>query len=356
MLLSLPRISPRVPQTIVQGSAGNRHLRLALAMSQSRLIRQQDLIELAPDQPIPLSVFQKLLENGWQRATHQLREYRALAAHAYLVIQPDSGMLSPYECIPDDTEGMIVVAFGEHRTVVVGPTLMELEALHPGLGGAAMRILTNALAWDSPPYTPMGAYELACYLYWEGMDDESHLVNDDYDIDEVITKQELFGGMPEWAYEPCVKNIVPSDEFLTLAERYKHSAYAPLMTQLHELSAANRTFVRHAQRWNKKGGMISSLVDDPVAGPQLAALYWTTPSEDPIYRVFDDDYQQNMQGGMTEELGAIRFDLTKQGLTGGLKRLYLLDQFFSVLDRTITMLEDYDEKHQSSLLINVFAK
>lgn len=86
----------------------------------------------------------------------------------------------------------------------------------------------------------------------------------------------------------------------------------------------------------------------------LAALYWTTPTEDPIYRVFDDTFQLSMQAGDTRELGMIKFDLTKPGLVGALKRLHQLYQFFSVLDQTITMLEDYDEQQQSSLLINVF--
>ena len=67
MLLSLPVLAPEVPAVIEFSPAGERHLRLVLAMSRMGMILDEDLASLRRTR-MSANAIRVLIEKGWQRA------------------------------------------------------------------------------------------------------------------------------------------------------------------------------------------------------------------------------------------------------------------------------------------------
>lgn len=66
MLLTLPVFAPEVPAVIEFTPAGERHLRLVLAMSRLGMISDDDLAGLRRTS-MSASAIRTLIEKGWQR-------------------------------------------------------------------------------------------------------------------------------------------------------------------------------------------------------------------------------------------------------------------------------------------------
>ena len=88
MLLSLPVIAPGVPATIEFSPAGERHLRLVLAMSRLGMITDDDLASLRRTR-MTTSAIRTLIERGWHRAIGGDYTYQMISAYARLLL-PDA--------------------------------------------------------------------------------------------------------------------------------------------------------------------------------------------------------------------------------------------------------------------------
>lgn len=106
MLLSLPVIAPEVPAVIEFSPAGERHLRLVLAMSRMGMILDEDLAGLRRTR-MSANAIRVLIEKGWQRAVRGDYEYKLLSAYARLILPSED---DAQEFISEDGTPLVGVA------------------------------------------------------------------------------------------------------------------------------------------------------------------------------------------------------------------------------------------------------
>lgn len=334
MLLSLPVVSPDVPCEIVHGRAAAYHLQLAMAMSQAGLIRQSDLAGFVPGEAIPVSGFIRLLDEAWQRKTEGLFDFECLRTDVYLA----TPSVTEQFCIGIDVIG--------HENIVVGPLLTALSTLHPDLGGWVMSVLDEALYFGESTYTPPGAFDMAQYLYWEGEVDEKW-VKETYgtDAEDVPTTSDLFGHMPKWATTPPKATAL---QLRNIAQRFQDTTYGVFLHQVSRLAYANQA----ERRLYKKTGIRQLECIDAGDGEMgciepLAALYWQLEN-DRLYRVFDDNFQLDMQAGKSSTLGGICFEPTKDGLLEVLSRMQRVERYLKELDKTLALLKKHEDEQEAN--------
>lgn len=85
MLLTLPVFAPEVPAVIEFTPAGERHLRLVLAMSRLGMISDDDLAGLRRTS-MSASAIRALIEKGWQREVGGDYSFKLISAYARLIL------------------------------------------------------------------------------------------------------------------------------------------------------------------------------------------------------------------------------------------------------------------------------
>lgn len=238
MLLSLPVLAPEVPAVIEFSPAGERHLRLVLAMSRMGMILDEDLAGLRRTR-MSANAIRVLIEKGWQRAVSGDYEYKLLSAFARLIL-PDEA--EEQEFVAEDGTPLVGVAINaaQPEWMTIGPVFTAIEAMHPGLGRKALKVLESPLCHFGMPHTPGGAFELCQQLYWQGEDDETTALEewgDEADEADIPRRAVMFDGVPEWAYMTHVEGhpSITDEEFHALAVQYAAHPTGKLLSALSRL-------------------------------------------------------------------------------------------------------------------------
>lgn len=227
MLLSLPVIAPGVPATIEFSPAGERHLRLVLAMSRLGMITDDDLASLRRTR-MTTSAIRTLIERGWHRAIGGDYTYQMISAYARLLL-PDA---ADEDFIGSDGTPLIGFAINasQPQWITIDKAFTAIESEAPGLGCAAIKVLDSALCHFGVPHTPSGAFDMAQNLYWMGEEDETLAIEENGEDCDMPTRAGLFQGVPEWAYKTYGEErlSITDDEFAAHVERLADADFSQI--------------------------------------------------------------------------------------------------------------------------------
>lgn len=328
MLLTLPTFAPEIPAIIEFSPAGERHLRLVLAMSQMGMIVDGDLDGLRRTR-MSASAIKGLIEKAWQRAVGQDYEFRLISAYARLILPNTSGD----EMFTNaDNEPLIGVAINAAypEWITVGRAFEAIEAEYPGLGRTSLSFLEGALSRFGCPHAPSGVFEMAQNMYWMGEENEDAVIEEEGEDADVPLRAVIFDGVPEWAYLAYSTELprVANEEFATHA---KHLADRPVgrllaaLLKLHQLNSVE--------------GMFLDAYEDEEQD-------WQYPNEPPVVvqwneerqfnQVIDDNARHYDEGGENPPwIGCIMFRPDVAGIQEALPRICHTGQVLRALDEAL---------------------
>ena len=333
MLLSLPVFAPEVPAVIEFTPAGERSLRLVLAMSRVGMILDDDLASLRRTRT-QASHIRRLIESGWERAVGHLFNFRVLSAYARLIL-PDSTSEEEFTS-PDDVPLVgLAINSSSPEFMVIGPAFTAIENQHPGLGKKALDIVGTALAHFGMPHIPTGAFELCQQIYWMGEEDETAALEeygDEADEADVPRRAVLFDGIPEWAYLHHVADhpVVDNNQFHALALTYRDSPTGDILTaiaHLLQLEESPEDFAPPHEEYSWPN-------EPPIA------CGWNADNE--FEAVYDDNYRYYCEGG--EEApwsGCVKFAPTEEGIANALPTIRHTGQVLSALDAALCAIKEF---------------
>lgn len=336
MFLSLPVIAADVPAVIDFGTAGARHLRLALAMSRLGMISDEDLAPLRKTR-MGESALKKLIDSGWQRTISADYEFSLISAYARLIL----ATTDDEEFIDADGEPVVVLAINAAAPtwIVIGKAIEAVEAAQPGLGRAALDILDATLCRFGFPLTPSGAFEIAQMLHWQGEDDE-HATIEEYGGDaDVPTRADLFEGVPDWAYDWKRDKwpVVPASEFASHATRLTTDNIGPLLAALAELQHLERDVPTAFAGFDAERYEDCSLFEPPIV------TGWRSTED--FTRVFDDHFNWHSNGGeYAPWIGCIRFVPSEEGITNALPSIRHTGAVLRALDKALVAMRDLNNE------------
>lgn len=329
MLLSLPVIAPEVPATIEFSPAGERHLRLVLAMSRLGMITDDDLASLRRTR-MTTSAIRTLIERGWQRAIGSDYTFQTISAYARLIL-PDG---ADEEFIGSDDTPLIGLAINASQPawISIGKAFTAIESEVPGLGSAALRILDSALCQFGTPHTPSGAFDLAQNLYWCGEEDESLAIEENGEDCDVPTRAGLFGEVPEWAYKTFGQErpSITDAEFVAHVERLADTPVGKLLTallRLKELDADDKSFApaHEEEGWPNEPPIVCGWNDD----------------ED-FSQIFDDNYRYYCEGGDEPPwIGCVKFEPSEESISESLVAIRHTGAVLQALDKAIFEVKEF---------------
>lgn len=337
MLLTLPVFAPEVPPFIEFSEAGERTLRLALAMSRLGMIYEADLGALRRSK-LRASTIRALIDKGWQRALDGHYSFQLISAQARLILPHKDGE-------PDFTgeNGAplvgVTINAGHPEWIAIGRAFSAIERLQPGLGRKALHILEGSLCHFGMPYTAGGAFQMAQHLYWLGEDDESTALEEFGDDDVSVPRRiDLFDGIPEWAYGYSTALPAVTDEGFAAAadtaQTIDHPT-APLLAALLQLNRIDSDAARFAAPYESDG--------------------WYRPNEPPVVcgwnseTDFDgifDDYYRNFSESDDEApwCGSVMFPPTETGISEAIPRIRHTGRVLGALD--VALLKARELNHE----------
>lgn len=332
MLLTLPDISADIPAVMDFGTHGERHLRLALAMNRVGMVEQVQLGSLRPAR-FNSKALSHLIESNWMREVAPLFDFKVISAHATLTIPTDDN--EEWENTKNQPMCGVIINANAPEWIAVGKTMEALEKAKPGLGRKALDILDHVLSWFCMPFTPGGAYQMAQMLYWEGENDEKGVLEryaaEGEDTSDVWKRDELFDGVPDWAYDYQAKKPKKLDDsaFARIAKKMATGPYGPLLSCLARLN----TLLSQDKR-----DLRCSPPDEYQCTEPMVVLHWN--EVDDLNRVFDDFWQFESQGEQSPWMGSISFALTEEDLTNALVRVRHTGHMLKALDDSLVALLD----------------
>lgn len=204
------------------------------------MVEQDKLASLRPSR-FNSKALRHLIESNWMREVAPLFDFKVISAHATLIIPKDDD--EEWENTNKQPMCGVVINANTPEWIAVGKTMEALEKARPGLGRKALDILDDVLCWFSMPFTPGGAYQMAQMLYWEGENDEKGVLEryaeEGEDASDVRKREELFDGIPDWAYAYQAKKPKKMDDraFVRIAKKMADGPYGPLLSCLARLNA-----------------------------------------------------------------------------------------------------------------------
>jgi hypothetical protein len=338
MLLSLPTFAPEIPAIIEFSSAGERHLRLVLAMSRLGMISEDDLAGLRRTR-MKASAISALIETGWQRAVGGDYKFQLISAYAQLILPHPQ---DETEFVTADGEQLVGVSINSAQPewIAVGAAFEAIEAECAGLGRTALRYMEGVLAHFGMPHSPSGANEMCQSLYWQGEEDETQVLEeyDDEDAD-VPRRADLFEGVPEWAYATYKPEMVTvSDEdFPAHVERLADRPVGKLLAAILRLREAN--IINNdlfAPPYEDDEGDCCGPNEPPVA------LGWNEAEQ--FTRVFDDNYRYFCEGGNEAPwIGCIKFAPSEDGISNALPSIRHTGQVLRALDEALIEARNFND-------------
>jgi len=315
VLLTLPVFAPEVPAVIEFTPAGERHLRLVLAMSRLGMISDDDLAGLRRTSMSAIAI-RALIEKGWQREVGGDYSFKLISAYARLILPHRD---SEEEFSTENGEPLVCVAInaGHPEWITIGKAFSAIEALQPGLGRKAIGILEGSLCHFGIPHTVGGAFEMAQNLYWYGEDDESVVLEeygDEADDADIPRRADLFDGIPEWAYVK-ISNELPystDEEFAVATERLADHPVGKLLAALLHLDRIDSDNDLFATPYLNEERIIPN--EPPIV------CGWT--GETDFDRIYDDNYRYFAEDGEEPPWsGCVMFAPTEAGISESLPRI-----------------------------------
>lgn len=328
MLLSLPVIAPEVPATIEFSPAGERHLRLVLAMSRLGMITDDDLASLRRTR-MTTSAIRTLIERGWHRAIGSDYTFQTISAYARLIL-PDP---TDEDFIGGDGTPLIGLAINasQPQWISIGKAFTAIESEVPGLGCSAMRILDSALCHFGEPHTPSGAFDLAQNLYWQGEEDESLAIEENGEDCDIPTRAGLFGEVPEWAYKTYGQErpSITDADFAAHVERLADAPVGKLLTallRLKELDASDTKFAppHEGYGWANEPPIVCGWDDDAD-----------------FSQIFDDNYRYYCEGGEEPPwVGCVSFEPSEESISESMAVIRHTGAVLQALDKALIEIKE----------------
>lgn len=209
-------------------------------------------------------------------------------------------------------------------TVFVKGGIERLEAACPGLGETAMFHLNHSVWAVANCATPAAALEWCEYLYWEGEEDESDVL-EAYGEDGVhFTRAEFTGTVPEIAYKPRKALNQPALAKLRKSDNALVREVADVLSKLGAASRKSCDLPNVCNRLNMECYDYSLVIR------------WS--DDDPIGRILDDR-DQWMSGDeyTTDVMGMSAFNATKENIAGWFEYMRLELLRMRLLDRLICL-------------------
>ncbi len=335
MLLNLPVFAPEVPAVIDFTPVGTNHLRLVLAMSRLGMISDDDLVAL-DGMGMETSAIRDLIEKGWQREIGGDYSFRVISAFARLIL-PAPGFDEEEFTSPEGKPLVgIAINSGTPEWILSGKAFTAIESLQTGLGRKALAILEGSLCHFGEPHTAGGAFSMAQYLYWYGEDDESTALEeygDEAEEADIPRRADLFDGIPEWAYVNSSDEIpmASDDDFAEAVRKYANHPVGKLLAALHRLDITDCDEELFAAPYQS----------DDVSIPNEPPIVCGWNSEEDLYRIFDDNYRQRMEGGETPPwVGSIMFAPSEEGISAALPSIRHTGLVLRALDEALYELRD----------------
>lgn len=349
MLLSLPTLDPSIPASITFDAPNPHILRLASAMASVGQITKGDLAPLSRD-AAGYGVVKGLIDDVWRRELAALFEFEVLEAHIDLHLPNmagSDGFHEPPEGSPICS--LTIGGAGQPTAFYVGPAMLALEEIHPGLGSTALDILDEALCFFCVPCTPSGANDMAKYLYWQGEDDEKAAIEcygeDLGDEDDLPRRDAIFAGIPAWACGGEVRKRLSKRAFARLTKPHSAHSLGPLLARLAEIDKllgkdrGNGDQTRHLFRPDYDEFEGNECFEPP------AVIYWQEDGPDQMERVFDDQFRQAMESGCEAPYQRfVRFYLDAEELSNALSRLRHTGHLCMALDKALVALRDWRDE------------
>ena len=315
MLLTLPVFAPEVPAVIEFTSAGERHLRLVLAMSRLGMISEEDLAGLRRTS-MSASAIRTLIEKGWQREVGGDYTFKLISAYARLILPHRD---SEEEFSTESGAPLVGVAInaGHPEWIAIGKAFSAIEALQPGLGRKALGILEGSLSHFGSPHTAGGAFEMAQNLYWYGEDDESVVLEeygDEADDADVPRRADLFDGIPAWAYVNISDDLpyASEEQFASAVERFADHPVGKLLAALLHLDRIDDDNDKFATPYQ----------NEECCTPNEPPIVCGWDGEADFDRIFDDNYRYFAEGGEEAPwVGCVMFAPSEAGIAESLPRI-----------------------------------
>jgi len=323
VLLTLPSLASDIPQQIEFGGAGRCGLRLALGMAGAGTIRDEDVAGLSASR-LNARTLRKLIESAWRREIGDTFSFSTICCKATLVIGGTDEWIGF-----DAADGEAVVVFesdGAIKWINAGAALERLERLGAGLAYTALRIIDVGLSFGDRSFSPLGALDMAQWLYWQGEVDEKMVREDPESFGEVPARSEIVSGIPEWALGTDVQSV-SARRLRALAKQHARSADGPLLKALAALAQALAAM--RSQDW-------ATPLDDCQYMDPLAVVRWS--DDDQLTRVFDDYAEYVQQGEIGPYAGYVRFDTSAEGISAALTRLRHCGLLWKRLDDVLFVL------------------
>ncbi len=328
MLLSLPVIAPDVPVEIDLSAAGERHLRLVLAMSKLDLLKDEDLASLRRTR-MTSSTLRRLIAAGLTRRFEPEFTFTTISAHVQFVL-PDRSQEAHFTSDKDVPQVGMLLTAGQPEWFAVGRALTAIENAQPGLGRAALRYLESTLCRFGMPHTPSGAFEMCQQLHWMGEEDETVAMEEYGDDADVPRRDVIFEGVPEWAYIGYKEGMVTvaDKDFAGYVQRLADRPFGKFLALAHRLHEAN----------SADGVEFFPAHDDAYPNVPPVVIGWDTAED--YSAVFDDNFRYFAEGGEEAEYaGFTQFDATVEGISNALPSIIHTASVLRALDEALTELK-----------------
>lgn len=207
--LTLPRLSPSVPRTIVPLPLAAVNAKLSRFLLDAGVFEEVDVPEAFDDS---LRACEQAVAHWLQRRIGPLNCLRpGFGLHVTDADGRYIDTLGGGSCEGRSTAyGAVELYWAELRECEwpIGSRLVALEQVIPGLGAAVLQVLRRQSAHSYPLFTPDIACDVASYVYWYGEEDEEVALDmrcgEDEDEREVaraemVTRSMLDAAYPEWA-------------------------------------------------------------------------------------------------------------------------------------------------------------
>lgn len=333
--LTLPRLSPCVPRTIVPVRLAVANAKLSRFLLDAGVFDNDDVPDVLDDS---LRACEQAFSRWFQRRIGPLHCLRT-GFGLHLTDAQGNHISGPGRDGRVPAYGGVELYWAEIRECEwpVGDRLLALEQAVPGLGMAVLQVLRQQSSRSYPLFTPDIACDVASYVYWCGEEDEEAALDmrceeDASEADrevlraEMVTRSMLDAAYPEWARRWPRGEDSPTRRSRALRRAAK--AADPAIRQIaSDALALSRLHFDDVFRPDSDGEYIGF----------GAVLSWL--SGDVTVRIYDDLLQQAHESEFCDRMGEIAIALDDPGALGAWQRA--MDSRFEairLIDRLIHQL------------------
>lgn len=350
MLLTLPTLSASIPAQYVFDAPNPHVLKLAGGMARAGMFSPDMLRDLQPD-TLNYKKVRELIGMAWKSELDApFCGFAKFDLHVELNLPNREGSDGIQEGETGDTYCSVTVSARDgYQTFFVGATIEALEALEPNLGYTVLSVLDKALGLFCIPCTPMGAYWMAQNMYWRGEEDEKAAIEawgDDEFGEDIVTCDELFDGIPAYAYGKEKFQRLPTTALSEAALR--HSAH-PLGRIIQRAAALDCALSNTdgGKTWHLMWQVDECEYDGYDLFSPPAVVFWSGESADLTGRIFDDYYNERANCGCEAPFQLFdRFRADAQEIKESLERIRNTVVMCTALDQLLAELPTTTEDRQ----------